>query len=405
MKVCILAREFPVRSETFIYEHATSLVDAGHEVFVISGCSGSNIQQVELNTIEAYGIKNIYHDLFNGSPIARICKFVCACKFNIANLFRGFKGGSSYRDGIYRASEQKKLIQQIKPDVVHVHYGSIALFLALVGLKHKCVVVTWHGYDANVLPKRHGMRMYDKLALHNWSHTVGSDFMRFRLINLGIDSGSIYKVPMGVRLDRFNYKSRAANHQRITQIISVGRLDEMKGHEYLIRSIALLRAQGISTYLRIIGGGALEGSLKSLVNELDLQDYVELLGAQPSDVVLEYLYASDIFALAGVVAEDGRVETQGVVFVEAQGTGLPVVACDVGGVSESLIDGETGLLCDSKDIKSIASALGRLIDDSDLRAHYGLKGREFAVEKFSIHSMKNLFLKIYTNDHKNGNCS
>ena len=99
--------------------------------------------------------------------------------------------------------------------------------------------------------------------------------------------------------------------------------------------------------------------------------------------------------LSGKVTDAGKVESQGVVFAEAQATGLPVVACDVGGVSDSLIHGETGVLCPQGDVSAMAKAISGFWKNPELIDEFGRRGRQLVEGRFSLDAMLSGFDHVY----------
>ena len=81
--------------------------------------------------------------------------------------------------------------------------------------------------------------------------------------------------------------------------------------------------------------------------------------------------------------------------IEAQATGLPVVTCNSGGLSDGILDGETGLLCSPKNVDDIVRALQRYLDNPELRLCHGQRARKFVEEKFSIETMLDSFEAVY----------
>lgn len=392
--IIIVAGVFPKRSETFISQHALGLVRRGWKVYVLSMRVGDGISGTELNELDRAGIRRIY----TGFGATNIWKYrfhvLLYLLCNLNNFSHFCKRGRFRLTEIAIALKYAKKIYEINADIMHVHFGSIAAPLSQVGVNVR-TVVTWHGIDANVIPKIRGSAYYNTLKRSNFLNSVGSDFMINRLKELGFQNESIKKIPMGVDTSKFYFVERNAEINVPFQIISVGRLDEMKGHAYLIEACHELSLQGYDISLKIIGDGCLHEELESQINRLDLADKVELLGGKTTEQVRTRLVKADLFALAGVSAKDGRVETQGVAIIEAQATGLPVVTCDVGGVSESMIDRETGILCESKNIEEIVSAIRLYINNLELRLMHGSSAREFVTGQFSIEKMIDRFEETY----------
>ncbi len=226
-------------------------------------------------------------------------------------------------------------------------------------------------------------------------HTVGSTFMAERLEALGCQTQKFSKVPMGVDLNKFKFVDRSDRTSSVLKIVSVGRLEEVKGHRYLIDAVVKLMDMGVSVQLRIIGEGTLRDALESQIEESSAGDYIELLGAQDSRVVRRELEFSDLFALAGVEASSGSEETQGVVLIEAQATGLPVVASRVGGIPDSMIHGETGTLCEPKNINQLVEAIRGYTENVGHRLAHGRAASQFVQQRFSLSTMLDSFEALY----------
>ena len=165
-------------------------------------------------------------------------------------------------------------------------------------------------------------------------------------------------------------------------VLSVGRLVEKKGHDSLIRAVAVLRDVGVDVRLRIAGEGPEWPTLQRLIHELALADRVAFLGPlTPAEVELEYAGA-DIFALACRKLIDGDRDGIPNVVLEAMAHGLPVVSTALAGVAEAVADETTGLLAPPDDPRALAALLRRLIESCELREILGSAGRVRVAERF-----------------------
>jgi glycosyltransferase involved in cell wall biosynthesis len=124
-----------------------------------------------------------------------------------------------------------------------------------------------------------------------------------------------------------------------------------------------------------------------MVEMQGIEGRVELLGARGD--VRELLASSDIFVLSS------RSEGHPVSLLEAMATGLPVVATDVGGVAESVVHGQTGLLVPAGEVTALAAALERLVDDEQLRRRLGTAGRVRACELFDLARFRSSHVELY----------
>jgi len=175
-------------------------------------------------------------------------------------------------------------------------------------------------------------------------------------------------------------------------VFCLGRLGKDKGQDMLIRAFALVRKEHPPAVLLLGGDGPFREELEALVRELRLEQHVKLLG-KISDARLAAAYSlCDAFALTSRCVRRG--EGFGLVYLEANCFGKPVVGGDVGGVSEAIEDGVSGLLVDSQDPQSIAAALNRLLADRELRERLGRQGRRRVLEKFTADRMAQATLHV-----------
>jgi glycosyltransferase involved in cell wall biosynthesis len=164
---------------------------------------------------------------------------------------------------------------------------------------------------------------------------------------------------------------------------SLGRLHAQKGYDVLLRALA--RLDGATAV--IVGDGEERPALLGLAADLHVLDRLTLPGWY--DEARQRLAGFDVFALPS------RFEAFPLSIVEAMLGGLPVVASDVGSVSEAVIDGKTGILVPPEDPVALAEALQRLADDPELRAAMGARGRRRALELFTAEAMAARFESLY----------
>lgn len=156
--------------------------------------------------------------------------------------------------------------------------------------------------------------------------------------------------------------SLAASWEGELTIVSVGRLDTEKNPLLLLDIVARLRAREPRWRMLIAGDGPLREPMEHRIEELGLQDSVRLLGEVPNGPALWSLYRS-----AHMFLHVSFTEGLPQVLLEAQASGLPIVATDVGGVAEALQRGDGGLLVAPDDADAAVAAVQRLADDPELR--------------------------------------
>lgn len=242
---------------------------------------------------------------------------------------------------------------------------------------HTCGDSAYVAAMANVLGGlRYSLTLHGRLAWFGrgqklkWEHAEFAIAVTEKLRREALEvvgpgvAGKIDVAPMGVDTERFvRTRERAVREPGGPwRIVSCGRLHSGKGHQELLRAVALLRSRGTPAELTIIGEGPARPMLEALVRELGLTESVRLLGALDEDRVRAELESADAFALAS------HEEAIGVATMEAMALSLPVVVTRVGGVPELVRDGVDGLLVPAKDPGAMAAALQSLHDQPELAA-------------------------------------
>lgn len=174
-------------------------------------------------------------------------------------------------------------------------------------------------------------------------------------------------------------------------IITVGRLDYVKGMDDMIRVFSEVAKKHLDWKLHIVGDGDDRQKLEDLVKELNLSDSIIFHGFKLRHEINELLSNSSIYAMAS------RSESFGLVLIEAQSFGLPCVAFDSArGACEILTDGENGFLIENRSLSDMANALNKLIENPDLRTKLGKAGRKNA-ETYSLTNVKKLWITFIDN--------
>ncbi len=181
-------------------------------------------------------------------------------------------------------------------------------------------------------------------------------------------------------------------------IMTVGRLDPVKDQQGLILAFSHLlhnTPQGRERlYLAIIGGGALAEQLRGQVEELGIVENVWLAG--PRDDVLALLRYANVFVLSSIA--EGIPMT----VLEAMSLGVPVVSTDVGGVGEIITNGQDGWLVPVGQPETLAEALASCLENEPHAAMVGKAGKETVTQRFSLDSMGEQYMDLYTRLINNG---
>jgi colanic acid/amylovoran biosynthesis glycosyltransferase len=174
----------------------------------------------------------------------------------------------------------------------------------------------------------------------------------------------------------------------------VARLVEIKGLEYSIQAIAALARPQASVRYDIVGDGPERSKLESLIRRLELASVVNLHGAQPADVVQKLMARTHLFVLPSVNLQ-GDQEGTPVTLMEAQASGIPVVATRTGGIPEVVRDGESGFLVADRDAEALAARLRFLIAHPEAWPEMGRRGRSHVEQQYDIRKLNRQLAELY----------
>ncbi len=181
-------------------------------------------------------------------------------------------------------------------------------------------------------------------------------------------------IPPGVELPD-DPAPQSAEHPTLLTIARLN--DSYKGHDVLMRALALVRARVPGVEWIVIGDGPLRPDLERLAGELGVADAVRFLGSVSDRQRDHWLRSSDVFAMPSRVPDGGLAgEGFGIVYLEAAAYGKPVVAGNVAGALDAVADGESGLLVDPSDPHAVADAIASLLLDRELAQRLGRAGAE-----------------------------
>ncbi|MBL7197577.1 MAG: glycosyltransferase family 4 protein [Candidatus Omnitrophica bacterium] len=205
--------------------------------------------------------------------------------------------------------------------------------------------------------------MKDKLAVR------GIDALKIKVVYPGVDSARF--VP------RIDAKKIITKHglENKKILLTVSRLDDYKGHDMVIKTLPRLISKFPDIVYLVVGEGPNERSLRKLIDELNLSNYVIFAGWVDDTTIPLYYNACDIFImLSREVASEAKVEGYGLVFLEANACGKPIIAGRSGGVEDAVIDGVTGILVDPLDLEEIGRAVTKILNDKHYAELLGTNG-------------------------------
>jgi glycosyltransferase involved in cell wall biosynthesis len=274
------------------------------------------------------------------------------------------------------------------PRLVYAHFapdGYAAMQLAQeLGVP---LVTALHGFDvtmsdAAIAATRLGreyLQGRSRLQQQGALFLTCSAYVRQRGLELGYPAERTIVHSIGVDVERFKPPTF---RRREEIVLFVGRLVEKKGCGNLIEAMAEVQLRHPAAELVVIGGGALRADCEARAAWRRVR--CRFLGHQPTAVVREWMARAAVFCVPSAVAASGDAEGFGMVFIEAQAMGLPVVSTRSGGIPEAVKDGETGLLVTERDPRALAEAILKLMQDDALWQRYSLAGRTRVVDNFNL---------------------
>ena len=278
------------------------------------------------------------------------------------------------------------LFKKEKPDVVHTHIYASKYALpaaAIAGVKKK--IHTVH----NMAQKEQGS-LGKKVNTFMYRHcgvvpvALSSEVKKSIGEVYGLQESIIPVVYNGIDLSKCIRKNDYEANGVFT-IVHVGRFMKVKNHKTLIRAFAGFAEKKENVRLQLLGEGELLDEMKNYAEKLEVADKVEFLGLQSN--VYPYLNKADVFCLPS--------EYEGVpmTLIEAMGTGLPIVASNVGGIPDMLVNGENALLVEPNYV-AVEKAIEKLYNDVEFRIRLG-NAAALRSEEFSAKVMASSYIKIY----------
>ncbi|WP_426416993.1 glycosyltransferase family 4 protein [Aestuariirhabdus sp. LZHN29] len=267
--------------------------------------------------------------------------------------------------------------------------GLVALSLARL-FRKPCLIYA-HGEEITTWRTPIKSRVMSWVYRHTDIVIANSEFTQQRLIDLGVDQGSIRLIHPGVKTEQFqeqalpsdlSIRNRLPDSAEGCLLVSVGRLSRRKGFDTMIEVTARLRAAGVKVHYAIAGIGEDEQYLQTMISNKKLSDSVTLLGAVDEEDLPALYRSCDLFVMPNREV-DGDVEGFGMVYLEAAACGKASISGLSGGVVSAVRHMETGLNCDGDSVDSVFDGVFRLLNDKKLRGELANNAHQRAHRDFS----------------------
>lgn len=295
------------------------------------------------------------------------------------------------------------LIRDFRPDILHSHmvHANILARVVRMMTRFPVLVCTAHSIDEGGRIREWAYRLTDPLC--DITTQVSMAGLRRYIQVKAVPENKILFIPNGVDTKRFqpNEEARKILRHEFSFTnefvwLAVGRIEEAKDYPNMIYAFSLLIKSCPDARLLIAGQGTYKTNIEQLVEELGLKDFVKFLGIR-SDVP-ELMNAADAFVMSSLW------EGMPMVLLEAAAVGLPIVATDVGGNREVIVDKQSGFLVPSRDSSLLADAMEKVMGlQSDDRKKMGMAGRKYVEEHFSMDRVVELWEELYERLIEGGN--
>ena len=291
-------------------------------------------------------------------------------------------------------------------DILHTHGGTAGFWGRISSFFTGKPIGRIHSYHGmHYLSKNYAfpsyLRVTDQLLLCLTDKVIcvcPSDYKK------GLEAGIVNKkkgilIQYGIEKERFQnigrrdvLRTKYGLNESIILFGNVGRLHVQKGQRYLLEAFQAVKSKYPNVHVWIIGEGELLCELIKLAHDLGIHDSVQFLGARTD--IPEILSAMDIFVLPSLW------EGQPISIMEAGAAGKPVIATNIDGIADILIDGKNALLVPVKDSNALAAAMMRMVEDSGLRNHLSVSVKATVSDDFTVEKMAkkigDLYQEIYS---------
>ncbi len=367
MKLAYLLSEYPTLGHTYLLREVRQLREMGWDIQTISvrrpGARTSPLTPAEIEELNStwyiIGAGAMEHlrchvaTLFS-RPLRYLRGLATAWRFGQFHSRRTLLAMAYFAEAVYAGHRLRR------EAITHVHsVYSTTVALILSRIFDINLSMTLHGPMEFIDPEGFGIR--DKVRAAQLVCSISS-FGRSQIMlsSSPQDWQKLEVTPLGVETLGWHI-SAFREHPSPFELISVGRLVDIKGYPLLLDAIAELCKQGRDVRLTLAGDGPDRATLEAQAQRLGVSDRVFFAGWKNQDE-LRALYRSSDACVMSSFAEGVPV-----VLMEAMATGVPCVAPCINGIPELIRDGVDGLLFAASDVEELVAAIGRLIDEPDLR--------------------------------------
>jgi glycosyltransferase involved in cell wall biosynthesis len=302
----------------------------------------------------------------------------------------GFGTGYSAQSGKWKYPfsmlRARRLVQKIKPDIVHAHYATSCGLTALVCGFHP-FIVTAHGSDVSMGIHSLIWRMLLRRIFRSADcvNTVSNE-LRDMVIGLGILPEKIQTLTLGIDTSRFDFAARPPiSSNRTLRLVCTRRLEPVYDHATILKACAILKEKGLDFRMTFIGDGKMRPYLQSLAQQSNLTQIITFAGAVENASLPRALKEYDIYLSASL--RDGT----SLCLLEAMATGLYPIVSKINANTAWLKHEENGLLHEVSNPRDLADCISMAVEHPDSVTNAIQKNRVIVEEKGNrVKNMKSL---------------
>ncbi len=374
----ILVKRFPKLSETFIYGEIANLIEDGWRLHILSLYRPNEV----VLQPDAQGLisKVTYLDPLNPKKtITQLIKWILRKPFAGLRVLSDFIAGRVQLDQL---AVLVSTVQRLEIDHIHAHYFSDPAVLAehATSLTGNTFSISGHAKDIYLTPpdqisaRLFRAQFVTTCTRHN-VHYLQSHHPSYRqkinLIYHGIDS-DYFQPPLSDK----KLEDRAL-------VVAIGRFKEKKGFDILIRACAKLLAKDAPLSCQIVGYGDQQDFLKSLIDELEIGNHVQLHPPVDHSNIKQLLQRASVFIMPCRITNDGDRDGIPNSLLEAMACGVPIITTSISGIPEVVKSGTNGLLVKPDDVDDLSGAIEEVLNNQELRTKLSRCGRETVTEYFN----------------------
>lgn len=388
MRIGLVLPNIPAYSETFFRNKILGLQENGHEVILFVNNSKAENNYLNCKIVKAPKLDGNKNNILIISFIQLLKAVFINPKKSLKLYKLNKKDGILFRKNVKQIIANQFLLSE-KLDWLHFGFGTMALgrenIAKVLGAK---MAVSFRGFDIGIYPIKYPncynllFRKVDKI------HVISDDLTNL-LYKKGLSKNvKISKITPAIDTDFFVSNAKLEN--AVLQLTTIARLHWKKGLVYTLEALAMLKKQNIPFHYAVLGDGEEKERLLFAVHQLGLTEHVNFLGKLPPKAVKKELETTDVYLQYSI--QEGFCNA----VLEAQAMGLLCIVSNAEGLSENVLDGQTGFVVPKQNPKLLFEKLLEVMHLSESEKETIKKQAVQRVrEEFHLEKQQREFLKFY----------